>query len=289
MKQGYIALIIILSVIAVMLIVFRIFYSSTIKKLYTYPKNNPYAFMEKQCHLEKKKKHIVFIGDSLTHANISVNYIDLIKNKLGTEKFEYINAGINAELTYNVLQRLDSIFVCEPDIIILLIGTNDSNRAYDKDLDKRSEERLKLPQIPTKKWFIENYNAILTELTNKTKAKIAICSIPPAGEDIEHDACKMSIDYSRTIKELATKYKVTYLPVNEKMLEFLIENPSQSKYNFDDRLIEKASYQHFLFRKDLDTISQKFGFSLLVDHIHLNTKGAEIIANLMLEFFNNLV
>lgn len=284
MKPGFIILIIIVSILALLAISFGIFYLMITNKLYTYPANNPYQFMRKYGHLKKKKKRIVFIGDSLTHANISSSYIKLIKEKLGTENYEYINAGMNAELTYNVLKRLDSIIACEPDFVTILIGTNDSNREYDKDLSRHAEIRLKLPQMPNKKWFVENYNAILTELTTKTNAKIAICSIPPVGENIQHKACQKSIDYSKTIKELATKYKVKYLPVNEKMLDYLKKNPTKPKYNYDERIIEKAAYQHFLFRKDFDTISKNYDFALVTDHIHLNSNGAKIIANLMIEF-----
>jgi len=285
MEPGIIALIIILGVLVIVAISFGIFYNLTLKKLYSLPENNPYDFVKKHSDMEKKKKRIVFIGDSLTHANLSISYIDLIKKKLGPENYEYVNAGYNAESTFDVLQRLDSIFACEPDIITLLIGTNDSNAGYDlQHINKRSKKLANLPRLPEKNWFVENYNVILTELTSKTKAKIAICSLPLAGEDVNHEACKKSIDYSKTIKELATKYKVNYLPVSEKMIEYLEKNPSKLKYSFDDRLVEKTAYQHYFFGKDFDSISKRNGFKLLVDNIHLNTKGAEIVANLMLEF-----
>ncbi|MHA1126932.1 MAG: SGNH/GDSL hydrolase family protein [Candidatus Heimdallarchaeota archaeon] len=288
MKPGIIALIVILVVVIFGAISLGIFYRITLNKLFSLPENNPYEFVNNSEHLEKKKKRIVFIGDSLTHANISISYIDMIKKKLGNENYEYINAGFNGDQTYHILQRLDSIIACEPDIITLLIGTNDSNVEYDSlHISKHAKKKMSLPRTPTKKWFIENYNVILTELMSKTKAKIAICSLPIAGEDTNHEACEKSIDYSKTIKELAVNYKVNYLPFNEKMKAYLEKNPSQTKYTFDDRLVEKAAYQHYLFGRDFDTISKKYGFQLLVDNIHLNTKGAEIIANLMLEFIQN--
>ncbi|MHA1367299.1 MAG: SGNH/GDSL hydrolase family protein [Candidatus Heimdallarchaeota archaeon] len=203
MKPGIIALIVILVVLALMVISFVIFYRMTIHKLFSLPENNPDEFIKSSSNLEKKKKRIVFIGDSLTHANISISYIDMIKKKLGYKNFEYINAGFNGDLTYHILLRLDSIIASEPDIITLLIGTNDSNVEYDAlHMNKHAKKKNPLPKMPNKNWFIENYNTILTELTTKTKAKIAICSIPPAGEDVNHEASKKSTDYSKTICEI---------------------------------------------------------------------------------------
>jgi lysophospholipase L1-like esterase len=288
MKPIYIILISLFGLMIIFAITMVIYYKLTIRKIFTLPSNNPNEFLIKNKDKKKLKKRIVFVGDSLTHANLSFSYIDLIKKKLGEDNFEYINAGINAEIAYNVLMRLDSIIACEPDIITILIGTNNSNREYDNKVDKRSAKRLNLPKFPDMDWFIENYNKILTTLEKETNAKIAICSIPVAGEHFDHPVFKTAIKYSNVIKGLAKKYDVNYLPINEKMMEYLEEHPSNPKYNFDKWLVDNAAILRIALKKDFDEISEKYGFALLTDHIHLNSKGAKIIADLMIDFIEKV-
>ena len=254
-------------------------------RIYHYPRDNPYNYVKKMKRKRKitKKKRIVFIGDSLTHGNLSVNYIKMIAKKLG-KNYDYINAGMNAELAYNVLLRIESIIACKPDFLTILIGTNDANAEIKNVPDKKMLEMLNLPRKPDKKWYIENLEKIISELKEKTDTKIALCSIPIMGEEISSKAFKQSIDYSKTIWEIANKYEISYLPINEKMIEYLKQYPSSPKYPHEKRLVEDAAYKHFLFRKSFDKISEENGFSLLVDHVHINTEGAKIIADLMLDF-----
>ncbi|MBD3190055.1 MAG: SGNH/GDSL hydrolase family protein [Candidatus Heimdallarchaeota archaeon] len=287
MKTIYYIMIIVLGIIIFLIALILLTYKIFLNKIYQRPKNNPIEFLKKKKERNSKKpkrKRIVFVGDSLTHGNLSSNYIELVAEKIGEEKFEYINAGINAHTTYNILERIENIIACDPDFIIVLIGTNDANREielYNNILVKRV---IELPRKPTKKWFTENLMEIGTRLKKETNAKIAICSIPPVGEDPKHKAFKQSVEYSRIIKEIAIKLEVSYLPVNEKMLEYLKENSPKPKYPVEQRLVEKTAMKHFLLGKSLDKISKEHGFELLIDHVHLNTKGATMIAKLIVEF-----
>ena len=285
MKVGYIVLIVISGFILLSGILFLIYYKSVMWKIYHYPRDNPFNYVKKMKKRRKtsKKARIVFIGDSLTHGNISVNYIKMIAKKLG-KNCDYINAGMNAELAYNVLLRIESIIACKPDFITILIGTNDANGELRDIQDKKSIEMLNLPRKPDKEWFKENLEKIVSKLKEETEAKIALCSIPIMGEETSSKYYKQSIDYSKTIYEIANKHKISYLPINEKMIDYLKKHPSNPKYPYEKRLVEEAAYKNFLFRKSFDEISEEYGFSLLVDHIHINTEGAKIIADLMLEF-----
>ena len=87
-------------------------------RIFQPPKGNPYEYVATTALLFSTKKRLVCIGDSLTHGNMSVDYVKILSEKLDSDNFDVINAGINAELTYNVLQRLDSIIACKPDLLI---------------------------------------------------------------------------------------------------------------------------------------------------------------------------
>ncbi|MHA1213358.1 MAG: hypothetical protein ACTSSH_12985 [Candidatus Heimdallarchaeota archaeon] len=82
MKPLFVALISIGSVLLLLAIAFLIFYLLLIRFLFTPPKNNPEEFLTRMQHVveEKPLKRIVFVGDSLTHANLSASYIDMLKD-----------------------------------------------------------------------------------------------------------------------------------------------------------------------------------------------------------------
>ena len=63
------------------------------------------------------KKLIACIGDSLTHGNIGQSWVDYLREEFPNDIF--LNEGINANTTWQVLQRLDPILKCKPDLIIL--------------------------------------------------------------------------------------------------------------------------------------------------------------------------
>ena len=253
-------------------------------RIFQPPKGNPYEYVATNDLEASTKKRIVCVGDSLTHGNMSVNYVKMLSERLESENYDIINAGINAELTYNILQRLDSIIACKPDFVTILVGTNDINRQLDLPSKKRGVRRLKLPQEPDEAWFSSNLLKIISELQEKTSAKIALCSLPPCGEDQINHAFLMSSKYSNIIADIAKQTGVFYLPVHEKMLSYLRANPSTPKYPYEHRLIELTFLQFYLLGISFDNISKRNGFSLLIDHVHLNTSGAKIIADLVEKF-----
>ena len=249
--------------------------------------NSPRRFLRSRRKQSKNKSRVIFLGDSLTRGNMSVNYTKMVENELGNENYIYINAGANSELTYHVIQRLDEIIKCNPDFIIILIGTNDANRELRSQNMKFPIRYTKLPKLPDFDWFKQNLRVIVSRLIQETKAKIAICSIPPLGEDLKNKSMKQCQKYSNEIRKIVEENKITYLPVFEQLISYLEKNPSEPKYSFEHRLIERAFINRRILRMDLDKISEKFGFSITTDHIHLNSNGAVIVANLASEFIKN--
>jgi len=245
------------------------------------PANNPQAFLREKRSPDKQV--LVCIGDSITHGRVSVNYVDIISERLRSRNILVINAGINSELAYNVVQRLDEIIACNPDFITILIGSNDAYGAVSDRIARQEIKEMKLPQRPTRPWFRENYLQICSTLQSRTHAKIALLSLPPIGEVLDQHAFKQSEIYSRTVKEVAEMQKLTYLPLHERMVDFLRNHPHIPKYPYrdDEQLMYIAIAKHLLLGRSFDEISQANGFLLLTDHLHLNSRGARMVADLI--------
>ena len=84
---------------------------------------------------------IVAVGDSLTEGlgvEEEYAYPALLEKKLNAQGFRYrvINAGISGETSSGTLARVKWILTLKPDIVILVIGSNDGLRGLDPNLIK---------------------------------------------------------------------------------------------------------------------------------------------------------
>lgn len=86
---------------------------------------------------KKKKKVILFFGDSLTAgyglADEGQSFPSLIQNRIDSLGMEYrvVNAGLSGETTSGGLNRIDWILKQDIDIFVLELGANDMLRGLD--------------------------------------------------------------------------------------------------------------------------------------------------------------
>jgi len=249
------------------------------------PNNCPAQYLAGKKSVQANKV-VVCVGNSITHGRVSANYVDLIGERLGDD-YQLINAGVNSELSWNVLQRLDEIIDCQPDFITILIGTNDANATLNEKNCKVSIKKMNLPQKPTAEWFRENLVEICQRLKLSTNAKIALLSLPPIGEDQSHVAYQRTADYSRIIKEITSASDISYLPLHEKMTAYLDQNNQPPRLRDADGfrpVMYKGIFKHYILGQSFNEIATANGFQLLTDFLHLNTTGSELIAELIVDF-----
>jgi lysophospholipase L1-like esterase len=252
--------------------------------------HSPYWYLnERTDSANNQKIPMVCIGDSITHGLVSINYLDLLAKHSHNNRFEFINAGINGDLAYNVLVRMDEIIQCRPKYATILIGTNDVHRSYGSFNQRKSVWQKHLSQIPTKAYYRECLEKIIERLQNETEAKIAVLSIPLIAERPEEKAEKIAIEYNETIRDVTNQKGVAYLPLHEKMVEYMKNRPIRQKKPFWMQVPTTimALIQHFGFGVSLDDFGTKHGFALHIDHLHLNTAAATIVADLIQEFLDS--
>ncbi|MBI9047153.1 MAG: SGNH/GDSL hydrolase family protein [Anaerolineaceae bacterium] len=254
------------------------------------PENNPTDFLQNKQQFPEFANHktrVLCIGDSITHGVLSCNYVDILKDRLGEEDFLFINAGINGDTSWNILQRLEKIIQCEADIIVILIGTNDTNTPHrGKQFQKRVLMTKKLPQIPDETWFRNNLAQILKTLKKETNASLAILSLPTIGEDLSDLMYSKTTSASAIIHETAREYQIKYLPLHENMSSVLNQKPTTNPPPVEqmEQIMMTSTFKHTVLGKDFDTISSKINFQYHSDHLHLNCKGAAMIADLIEPF-----
>lgn len=232
------------------------------------------------------KKKILFLGASITQGRISKSYVKMLKKRLGTRQYKFINMGTAGYESYNVFKKLDKAIKTRPDYVVLLAGTNDVLSSLDPRLAKLSRKLKHIPHEPELSHYCKNITGIVHKLKQKTGSKIAIISLPVVGENLDSPENITISEYNDELKKISKNENITYLPVNEDQQDYLI---SQIKGKGKDyikslKISFKALFLHYLLFMRLDTISEKNGYLLLTDGIHQNSLGAKFIADRIEEF-----
>ena len=230
---------------------------------------------------------LVCAGDSITHGNVSYNWVNVLREQL-PNKIQVFNAGINSDLSDSLLNRIDDIIAVKPSLVSILIGTNDINATLSKSALKRYYEQKKIPigTLPSIKSYQNNLTTIVRTLKSKTSAQIALVSLPVIGEDLNSLANQKVDEYSAVIKQIATAEQCSYLPFREQMHEFLRANPQPIRYSYAQTLslMYKCIWGHFVLHKNWDELSQKNGFQLVTDNLHLNSVAGAMLTKCVLSF-----
>lgn len=231
-------------------------------------------------------RHVVCLGDSLTRGQVSVDFVKMLGARAIGQHVRVTNAGVNGDLAYNVLQRLDLVVALQPDVVSVLVGTNDANASLSEKNVRMMTRMKKLPRRPTIEWYHDNLAAIVGRLMRETSAEIALMSLPVLGEELGSASVRRAADYSAVVKDVAGKHNVGYLGLYERQIAYLTAGGFTPGIRFRDGrvLSATAAIQHFVLRRSLDSISRGRGLQLTTDLIHQNTRGATMIADLIEDF-----
>ena len=232
-------------------------------------------------------KTAVCFGASLTAGRVSFNYLELLEARPALTDYRFLNHGVDGDLAWSGLQRLDKVIAEKPDAVSILIGTNDINATMSERNLFRYREFYKIPTDPTIEWYEENLRTIVTRLKAETTARIALLSIALIGEDLEHEANRKVELYNEVVRRIAAEEKTAYLPLHEKMVAYLHEHeadraalPPQLAYRDGLTNIGNAVALHAT-GVSWDEVSLRNGLLLTTDCLHLNSVSGGMIADLI--------
>jgi len=234
------------------------------------------------------KPVVVCCGDSITHGHIGYNWVGSLREQDSSKV--YINAGINADLTWNLNQRVGQIIKHNPDYITILIGTNDAIGSQPvKLIQDYYVETKNLPQTPSTEWFEEQIEIFIKKIKENTSAKIAITTLPWLGEQEHASIIDVVKSHNNIIKRVAIKYDLTILDLFSKFSKQINSNYSVPYTTSELRRFRglRAVILHYVFGWSWTKIGAKYNLKLLCDHIHLNERGGYLMENLVKEFLSN--
>ena len=220
---------------------------------------------------------VVCFGDSITRGQISANFIDILWQRMGAEGYRFINAGVNNDLTYNLLKRMDSVTAVRPDFVTIYIGTNDMIASLDTSSGVIYQLMKGLPRKPDTRWAEENAREIVRRLKTETNANIGLASIPPLGEDLDTRPNQRVQRYNEALRQIAEQEGVSYLPVYERQVQILSGEKGPA-FHGSVALSAEFVARRLLYREGFDEYSRRKGFEILIDSVHMNSRGARAIA-----------
>ena len=228
---------------------------------------------------KNNQRVIACIGDSLTHGNIGVSWIEQLRKEFPSDIF--LNEGINGDVVWQVHQRLEPILNSKPDVVVLMIGSNDVMASYNSKSGERYKRNNNLLDIPT----FQSYQKLLLELLDKLISvdKVFLCTLPPLGEIKDSQVNQHVNKFNDFIRKTAQERDLSILPVSESLWSDLAlrEFSCINDYNPNSIPLMRRIYggvmHHYIFKQPWDKIARSKRQWLLFDQIHLGERAANIV------------
>lgn len=204
---------------------------------------------------KKKKKKIIFFGDSITQQGIEPEgYISILKNLFehnGVYNYDLIGSGINGNKIYDLYLRIEEDVISKsPDIVLIFEGVNDvwdkTTHGTGTDLDK----------------YEKFYRAVIQKLV-ASNIKIVLVTPIAIGEKKDNsNVLDENLDrYINIIKEIGSDLNLPVCDLRNFCLQYLSENNLNNS-------------NHGI---------------LTTDGVHLNNKGNKLVAEQIWDLFKTVI
>lgn len=226
---------------------------------------------------------IAFLGDSITKGVPKVSYFEMLEETF--KEYDLVNYGKGGDTVSSLTKRIKRINHLEEfDMVFVFVGVND---VY----SKINKTHKILKTLRGQYWsksdaeFRLNYLDLIHYLDNKCK-KIII--IPPLlfGEDLTNDFNLELSVYIEIIKDIIGSYPhIDYLDVHQAFVDFLstVETSNYIPESIFDTGKDVALLKE---NSQVDNQSHSRGLHLTLDGVHLNSKGATIVSDMITKYIN---
>jgi lysophospholipase L1-like esterase len=232
-----------------------------------------------------RQKVVVCVGDSLTQGNVSYDYVHVLASRLEPDGYTVLNAGVNGDLAWNVLQRIDAVTRGEPAYVVLLVGTNDARACESDRAATRYERRKALPQTPDGAFFEESYRGLLEALATSGCTRTILVTIPPLGERGDEPVVEAVGRVNAFIAREAAERELPCLDLHGALERQLDAGPRDRAPEYgartSQRLMVRAVLLRYLLRWSWDRIARHHGMRLLSDMVHLDETGGGTLVDLV--------
>ena len=226
------------------------------------------------------ERPIVVAGASIVRGRASVDFVQMLRERYPSRTF--VNAGVNGNVAWELLQRIDQIIACRPSHVVILIGTNDVQATLSADSVRQTRESKHLPEDPSLGWYAVCMTEIVTRLKS-AGARVALCSLPPIGQDLEAPVNVVVREANAELRGVCEATGAAYLPVYEHLADLLAAQGATRGPAWSGSWAPGVTslVEHFVLGRSYDTIALARGWILSPDGVHMDSTGAGIIADVV--------
>jgi lysophospholipase L1-like esterase len=173
---------------------------------------------------------------------------------------------------------------------VVLIGGNDVLALVSTKAERFFRLSKRLPRDPSPEWFRENLQAIASRAKAETSAAIALCSLPPIGEDpmstdpFQSELNRRIEEFSAIVRRIAQEEGTDYIALYEAMFAQVMKSPGRAFTEFGLLSFYRDAFRTLVLRKSPDEVARINGWSFHTDGVHLNSRGGLIVADLVQKF-----
>lgn len=233
-----------------------------------------------------RERPVVVVGASIVRGRASVDFVQILRERLPSRDF--VNGGVNGNVAWELLQRIDSVIACRPAQVVVLIGTNDVQSTLTPDAMREARESKGLPEDPSLGW----YAACMTEIVTRLQgggARVAVCSLPPIGQDLAAPVNVIVREANAALRGVCEATGAAYLPVYEHLVDLLASQGATRGPAWTGSWAPGVAslVEHFVLGRSYDAIALARGWILSPDGVHMDSTGAGIIADVVAEWLES--
>lgn len=245
----------------------------------------------RQSAVSVRKSVVACLGSSSTAGKgQAFNWINELQRRPGSKRFLFRNFGTGGDLAYNALQRLPNVIASRPGKIVVLIGANDALALASTRAKMFFRIAKRLPRDSSPEWFCENLREIVRRVKAESSAAIALCSLPPIGEDpasanlFQRELNQRVEEFSDDIRRIAQEEGAHYIALHEAILAEILKSPGRALTEFRFLPFYRDAFRTMVLRKSPDEIARINGWKFHTDGVHLNSRSGLIVAALVQKF-----
>jgi lysophospholipase L1-like esterase len=236
----------------------------------------------------------LFAGDSITEGSLGESYVERVAKMLYQERVglsgEVVNAGRSSDTVESLLERIEGpLQRHKPRWVVLAIGTNDvwlpwlSAHSFGWRLWNtfRRTTRGQVPSVDLDQ-FAATYRALIDTARAVAQANVLTCTVSPIGENLASPLNRQLARLNGIIKHVAADRQAPVADIWQACVEEIATLSRPSKYVPGEWLFTLMDRQR-LRGTAPDELGRRRRLWLTFDGLHLNSRGAELWANTVVE------
>lgn len=211
---------------------------------------------------------------------MSASFVELVQAARPHD--EILNAGVDGDLAVNALARVGAVLAWRPDVVVVLVGTNDVLATLSARRARVYRWWKRLADEPTPQRYHEALDAIVRRV-QEAGARCLLATLPPLGEDATSTAGQRLLAANEALRAVARAHGVDVVEVHDAIAAELARRaPGGGRaLPAGDLDMVRAMVQRRLLGWSFERIGGANGYRVLSDGVHLGEGAARLVGDLM--------